>query len=151
METIEVEHNGVKLVGEVLHRDKWSYGIKLIQPFEAWSSGCHIPTFGRSGRENKSFEGKRGDDGLRYTLTEIYDKANVFFSQVDRFQRIYDKDYLVELEAVKVIENKKLRERIERKLKLFLINAIERAFGDVITVWEEDWMLDYLKKNSKRK
>lgn len=151
MEKVEVEHNGVKLVGEVLGRDKWSYGVKLIEPFEAWSGGCHIPTFGRDGRENKSYEGERGDEAIKYTLTEIYERAKIFFSQADRYQRIYDKAYLVEIEAVQVIQDKKIREQIENKLKAFIVYAIERSYGDVITIWEQEWMLDYLKRNSKRK
>lgn len=145
---MEIDHNGVRLLGEILFRNKWAFTVSLIEPYNVWIGGCNIPTFARSEAQNRSFEGERGDDAVKNELIKIYERAKIFFSQVDRYQRIYNKDYLRELEAVKVIDNKKVRERIERKLKLFLINAIEKDFGDITTIWEEEWILTYLKQNS---
>lgn len=142
MKTIQTNYKGLDLKANVLYHNKWSYLIELVEPFEGWKGGCHIPTFARSESTERHYLGERGDWVMKETLCEIYEKANTFHSQKDRYQRIY-KDYLEEINGIKELPIK-VKVRIENKLKGWFMNEV---FGEgKWNVDDEQSLFSYLEK-----
>jgi|GEM_PF-4645523 hypothetical protein len=128
-EIVRITHENVELVGEIINLRERLVMVEILEPFCNYSSFLYlIPEDPSSKHFFKNYK-----EYAKEVLIDIYKKLIWLDVRIERISVKYDL-HLEEREAVKGVENRVVKERIEGKLRnlffdeYFTLNAVGFKF-----------------------
>ena len=114
--TMVIDRTNVK--GEIIHRSSYSITIKILEPYEEFTSGLNITRYARASR---SYNGEYGDEACVYILEDLYKSSKFFYKNIDNLRlKLEDTERSIEEKAQNLMTNIKFREKrseLKKRLK----------------------------------
>jgi len=93
---ISIKVDGVEARGSIFHRSEADIGIRILWPYQGFSTGLHIPYFSRPYHSFLTEYGVRTAENLLKYLFELslYMKTNRIFIELQFTLHFHEDDYL---------------------------------------------------------
>ena len=149
---IEIEVDGVVVLGRICKLTKYYIEVEIVYPFANWTNHLTISGAGRMSPNNFY---KRYNEVSERLLKNTYEMIAIIDSCIDRASNVYG-DLQEEIAALTIIENSELKDRMESKLRHWFFDyflASETNKDIVISIFDEEIISTILEtyRNTKQK
>ena len=149
-EHIEIEVDGVLVLGRIKKLTKYYIEIEIVYPFVNWINHSSISGIGRMDPDNFY---KRYKEVSKRLLKDSYRKLSIIDSGIDRICNVYE-EYQEELDTLNSIENNEIETRIKHKLNSWFYDDFiffTRATEVVCSIYEREKIRKILQTYRREK
>ena len=93
---VSIKVDGIEVVGEIFYRSEGDIGIRITNPYQGLTNGCHIPYFSRPFHSFQTEYGDKMAENLLKYLYELgkYMEENLKFIRLQLALHFHDQEYI---------------------------------------------------------